>query len=112
MQSVNPATGEVLKRFDEPSDAEVEKKLSLAAKAFERHRRTPFAERAAAMRRAGDLLEKEKVRWGTLMTQEMGKTLKSAVGEAEKCAWVCRFYADNAERFLAAEVLASPPTRS
>jgi succinate-semialdehyde dehydrogenase / glutarate-semialdehyde dehydrogenase len=112
MQSVNPANGEVLKRYEDHGDAEVERRLARAAATFQTYRRTSFSERAGWMRKAGQILESEKDRVGRLMTLEMGKTLKSAVGEAEKCAWVCRFYADEAERFLADEVVASSASRS
>ena len=112
MTSVNPATGEVLARFDELSDAELESKLARAAEAFAAWRRRPFAERAVLMARAGEVLDGRKEHWARTMTAEMGKTFKSAVGEAEKCAWVCRFYAENAERFLADEELQSGATRS
>jgi succinate-semialdehyde dehydrogenase / glutarate-semialdehyde dehydrogenase len=103
MTSVNPATGEVLARFDELSDAELEARLARAASAFRSWRRTGFGERAALLRRAADVLDGHKERWGRIMTAEMGKTLKAAVSEAEKCAWVCRYYADHGERFLADE---------
>ncbi|HYG68226.1 MAG TPA: aldehyde dehydrogenase family protein, partial [Anaeromyxobacteraceae bacterium] len=103
MTSVNPATGEVLARFDELSDAELDARLARAASAFREWRRTAFAERAARLRRAADVLDGRKEHWARIMTAEMGKTLKSAVSEAEKCAWVCRYYADHGERFLADE---------
>jgi succinate-semialdehyde dehydrogenase / glutarate-semialdehyde dehydrogenase len=112
MSSVNPATGEVLAKLEEISDAEVDAKLARAAETFRIWRRRPFAERAALMRRAADALEQRKDHWGRIMTLEMGKTLRSAVAEAEKCAWVCRFYAENAERFLADEEIASGASRS
>ncbi|HEX3761336.1 MAG TPA: NAD-dependent succinate-semialdehyde dehydrogenase [Kofleriaceae bacterium] len=112
MQSKNPATGEVLAQFDEISPAQVEDKLARAHAAFQRHRRAPFAERAAAMRRAGEILERDKQRFAALMTQEMGKTLKSAVAEAEKCASVCRYYAEHAEHQLADEVIATDAAQS
>jgi succinate-semialdehyde dehydrogenase/glutarate-semialdehyde dehydrogenase len=64
------------------------------------------------MRRAADVLDARKEHWGRIMTLEMGKTLKSAVAEAEKCAWVCRYYADHAERFLADEEVKASATRS
>ena len=112
MKSVNPATGEVLKEYPDHGSVEVEARLARAAEAFRSWRRTPFAERARLMRAAGDLLEREKERFGRLMTLEMGKTLKSAIAEAEKCAWVCRFYADNAERFLADEEVKTEAARS
>jgi succinate-semialdehyde dehydrogenase / glutarate-semialdehyde dehydrogenase len=112
MQSVNPATGEVLRRYDEHGQGEVEQRLARAAATFVTYRRTSFAERARWMAKAGEILEAEKARLGELMTSEMGKTLKSAVAEAEKCAWVCRYYAEHAEGFLADEVVETSATRS
>lgn len=100
--TINPATGETLRTFDALTPAQVEQKLQRASEAFSRHRRTPMAERAEKMRRAGELLDAEKEKWARLMTTEMGKTLGAARAEAEKCAWVCRHYADHAERMLAA----------
>jgi succinate-semialdehyde dehydrogenase/glutarate-semialdehyde dehydrogenase len=112
MSSVNPATGEVFGRFDELSDAELEAKLARAAEAFKAWRRRPFAERAALLVRAAEVLETRKEHWARTMTLEMGKTFKSAVAEAEKCAFVCRFYAEHAERFLADEEVKASATRS
>jgi succinate-semialdehyde dehydrogenase/glutarate-semialdehyde dehydrogenase len=112
MTSVNPATGETFGRFEELSDAELEARLARAAETFRAWRRRPFAERAALMRRAADVLDERKEHWARIMTLEMGKTLKSAVAEAEKCAWVCRYYADHAERFLADEEVKASATRS
>ena len=103
VSSVSPLTGELLREFEQDSDEAVESKLSLAAAAFREHRKVPFAKRAAMMLRAADILEKEKDIFGRMMTQEMGKTLKSAVQEAEKSASGCRYYAENAEKFLADE---------
>ncbi|HEY6177459.1 MAG TPA: NAD-dependent succinate-semialdehyde dehydrogenase [Kofleriaceae bacterium] len=112
MQSKNPATGEVLAQFDELGPPQIEDKLARAHAAFARQRRTRLPDRAAALRRAGDLMERDKQRLATTMTQEMGKTRKSAIAEAEKCAWVCRYYADNAERHLADEVIATDAGKS
>jgi succinate-semialdehyde dehydrogenase / glutarate-semialdehyde dehydrogenase len=112
MSSVNPATLEVLARFDEISDAELERRLARADETFRSWRRRPFAERAALTARAGDVLETRKEHWGRIMTQEMGKTWKSAIAEAEKCAWACRYYAEHAEGFLADEERRSSATRS
>jgi succinate-semialdehyde dehydrogenase/glutarate-semialdehyde dehydrogenase len=110
--SVNPATGEVLKTFEPLTASQIEAKLSLAAKTFETFRKTTFADRARMMNKAADILESEKESLGKLMTLEMGKTLRSAVDEAVKCAWGCRYYAENAERFLADEVIATTASRS
>lgn len=110
--TINPATGEVLKTFEPLSAAQIEHKLQLAASAFRKHRRTPFAERASKMMRAAEILEKEKDECAHLMTLEMGKPLKSAVAEAMKCAGGCRYYAENAENFLADEIVETGAKRS
>ncbi|HEY6098051.1 MAG TPA: NAD-dependent succinate-semialdehyde dehydrogenase [Anaeromyxobacter sp.] len=112
LSSVNPATGETLGRFDEIGDGEVEGRLAAAADGFRAWRRRPFAERAALMARAAGVLEQRKDHWARTMTLEMGKTLGSALAEAEKCAWACRFYAENAERFLADEEVRASASRS
>jgi succinate-semialdehyde dehydrogenase/glutarate-semialdehyde dehydrogenase len=109
MSSVNPATGEVLARHAELSDAELEARLARAAQTFRTWRRRTYAERAALLVRAAEVLEQRKEHWARTMTLEMGKTFKSAVAEAEKCAWACRYYAENGARHLAdEEVKASP----
>ena len=110
--SINPATGQVLKTFEPLSDAQIQKKLQLAANTFPKFRKLSFAERGRMMARAGEILETEKETLGRLMTTEMGKTLKSAIAEAAKCAWVCRYYAESAERFLADEVVETPAKKS
>lgn len=103
--SVNPATGELVKSFEPLSAAQLEEKVQLAASAFRRHRQTPFAERAQKMLKVAEILEKEKDEYARLMTLEMGKPIKAAVAEAVKCAGGCRYYAENAERFMADETV-------
>jgi len=110
--TVNPATGQVLKTFEPLSDAQLEMKLQKAADTFLGYRRVPFAERARMMMNAGVVLEKEKEHCARVMTTEMGKTFRSAVDEVAKCAWVCRYYAENAERFLADEIVETTASRS
>jgi succinate-semialdehyde dehydrogenase/glutarate-semialdehyde dehydrogenase len=101
--TVNPATGETVKTFEELSDGEVEERLRRAAETFASYRRTGYDERAAWMRAAADILDAEADDIGRMMTTEMGKTLASAKAEVHKCARGARFYAENAERFLADE---------
>jgi succinate-semialdehyde dehydrogenase / glutarate-semialdehyde dehydrogenase len=110
--SINPATGETLKTFEPLSDAQVDQKIQKAADTFPKFRKLTFAQRAQWMLKAGEILEAEKDALGRLMTLEMGKTFRSAVDEAVKCAWACRYYAENAERFLADEVIQTPASRS
>lgn len=110
--STNPATGAVLRQFDAESPAAIERKLALAAKAFSCFRKTSFAQRAQWMSNAAEILESEKRKFGEVMTSEMGKTLASAIAEAEKCAVGCRYYAENAERHLADERISTNASRS
>jgi succinate-semialdehyde dehydrogenase / glutarate-semialdehyde dehydrogenase len=110
--TINPATGETLRSFEPLTEAEIEERLTRAVEAYREHRRTSFAERAARMMRAAEILEAEKQEFARLMTTEMGKPLKGAVEEAVKCAWACRYYAEWAERFLADEEIESNATRS
>jgi len=103
--TINPTTGQVIKSFDPLTGAAIEGKLQKAIETFGSYRHTSFAQRAAWMQKAAAILENEKEAFGKVMTTEMGKTLRSAVDEAAKCAWVCRYYAENAEKFLADEVV-------
>src|SRR5882724_4059603 len=112
ISSINPATGEVLKTFAALNKRELEEKLSRAASVFREHRRTTFHDRAAMMNRAAEILESEKKSFARTMTLEMGKPINAAIQEAEKCAWVCRYYAENAERHLIDEHVATNATRS
>jgi succinate-semialdehyde dehydrogenase/glutarate-semialdehyde dehydrogenase len=110
--TINPATGELLKSFDALTDQQIEEKIRLADETFPRFRALTFAERGRMMRKAADLLEAEKNELAKLMTLEMGKTLRSAVDEAVKCAWACRYYAENAEKFLADEMIETSAKKS
>ena len=110
--TINPATGEEVKKFEPLSAEQIERKLQLAASAFQSHRWTPFAERAVKMTRVAEILEEEKDECAHLMTLEMGKPLKAAVAEAQKCATGCRYYAQNAEKFLADEAVEAGAKRS
>ncbi len=110
--TINPATGQLIKSFEPLSNAQIEAKLKLAAATFPKFRKLTFADRAAMMNKAAAILETDKEDLGRLMTLEMGKTFRSAVDEAVKCAWACRYYAENAERFLADEEVATNAKRS
>lgn len=110
--TTNPATGELICSFDELSDADVEQKIALAAKTFESYRRVPISERARMLNKAADILERDKERFGRTMTLEMGKTLRSAVAEAVKCASACRYYAENGAKIIADEVVETGARRS
>jgi succinate-semialdehyde dehydrogenase/glutarate-semialdehyde dehydrogenase len=112
LASINPATGETLKTFEALSERQLDEKLQRAADTFHNYRRTSFEERAKRMIQAAEILEAERQQFARLMTIEMGKPIKGAVQEVEKCAWVCRYYAENAKRHLADEVVETNATKS
>jgi succinate-semialdehyde dehydrogenase / glutarate-semialdehyde dehydrogenase len=110
--TINPATGETLQTFEPLSSAEIEQKLQLAVATFQAERKTAFSERARRMRKAADILERDKEKFARLMTLEMGKPYKAAVAEAVKCTTACRYYAENAEKILADEVIETGAKKS
>jgi len=101
VESVNPATEAVIASFEQFTPAQVEQALVEADAAFRQWRRQSFGERSNAMRRAAELLRSRKERYAGLITAEMGKPITQAEAEVEKCAWVCDYFAEHAERFLA-----------
>src|SRR6267378_2138306 len=110
--SINPADGKTIKTFEPLSETQISQKLQLAAETFRSYRLSTFEERASMMVRAAEILETEKLDFGRLMTLEMGKPIKGAVGEAEKCALVSRYYADNANRHLADRLVETNASKS
>ncbi len=112
ISSINPATGEVIATFDSLSQQQLEEKIGRAAETLREYRRTNFSERADKMQRAAEILESEKKSFARTMTLEMGKPINAAVQEAEKCAWVCRYYAESAEKHLADEFVDTNATKS
>ncbi|MFI8933730.1 NADP-dependent succinic semialdehyde dehydrogenase [Streptomyces sp. NPDC053474] len=101
--TVNPATGWTELTFEPLSAEEIEARLSRAAAAFERYRTTGFADRAALLHRAADLLDEDTPDIALTITSEMGKPVRAARAEAAKCARTMRWYADRAEALLADE---------
>ena len=101
IQSINPATEDVLATFEASTPAQTDEVLELTQRAFQTWRHVSFAERAVLMRRAAEHLRTQRARLAGIITAEMGKPIVEAEAEVEKCAWNCEFYADNSERFLA-----------
>ena len=110
--SINPATGEKLKEFAAHREPEIAQRLEQADRAFVQYRRQPFGKRAELLLAVASLLEKEKEQLARIITLEMGKLLRGAAEEVEKCARGCRFYAENAERFLEDEPAQTSAARS
>ena len=100
-QSINPATEELIAEYPYISDDELNQKLDSANQAFNHWRKTSFAERAKYISAVAEDLMKNKSEYGRTMTIEMGKPLKQAIAEVEKCASCCTYYAENSEKFLA-----------
>lgn len=110
--SVNPATGETLRTFSPLHANEIEQKLATAERAFQVHRGTTFHDRAKRISKLADLLTQERDALAEIITAEMGKLIGAAADEVMKCAGACRYYAENAERFLADVQVPSEATRS
>jgi succinate-semialdehyde dehydrogenase / glutarate-semialdehyde dehydrogenase len=112
LRSVNPADGRLVQEYPETGRDEVARILRDAHAAFLGWRETSFAERSAPMRRAGAFLRERRDELARLMAVEMGKPIAQGRAEAEKCGWVCDYYAETAERFLSPEQIATDAVKS
>ena len=98
--TINPINGKCLKTFAPLSSDDIPARLEQAQAAFQSYRQISFQQRATWLQFTADLLENNKQAYGEIMTQEMGKPIKSAIAEVSKCAWVCRYYAEHGAAFL------------
>jgi len=112
MKAINPATDELIKEYKEHTDDEVKKIIEAAHKCYLSWRYVSFAERSKLMHKAAEVLRKNIDKYARLITVEMGKVIKESRAEVEKCAWVCEYYADNAGRFLADEIIETDASKS
>jgi len=112
LRSVNPANGEEIASYDEMSKDEVKDILRSVDSAFNEWRRTSFSFRGDLLRKAGEDLRKNKEDYGRLMSLEMGKPYSQAIAEAEKCGWVCDFYANEAEKILSNKMIETDASKS
>lgn len=110
--SINPTTGETIHEFTELTPEQIEAKLALAHAAFQDWRNKSFAERAEKMHAVAEVLRTNAEKYGMVATSEMGKPITEAKAEVEKCALVCDYYAENAEKFLSPENAASDASES
>ncbi len=111
-KSINPATGEEIKEFSDMNDGEIKEILEKSNKIFIEWQNTSFSHRAGKMKNAYEVLMNRKGEFAKLMTLEMGKPFAQSLSEIEKCAWVCEFFADNAEGFLADEEIKTDASKS
>ncbi len=100
IETINPATGKLIKTYEEMSSEEINHVISQTDSAYKKWKLMPFMERAFKMKKAAELLKKQKEKLANIMTLEMGKPIAQSRGEVEKCAWVCDYFAENAESFL------------
>jgi succinate-semialdehyde dehydrogenase/glutarate-semialdehyde dehydrogenase len=112
IEAINPATGDLVARYDEMTPAQVAEIVGRAHETFLSWRTVKIADRAAPMRRAAEILRQRAAELSRLIAREMGKPVRDGKAEVEKCAWVCDFYAEHAERFLAPEPMATDAARS
>ncbi|HUF68447.1 MAG TPA: NAD-dependent succinate-semialdehyde dehydrogenase [Longimicrobiales bacterium] len=112
IESINPATGEVIESHEAITARQLGTRIRASERAYREWRETSFDERASLMRRAGELLRERAPELGRLMALEMGKPVAAGRAEADKCAWVCDYYADNAEQFLEPEYVGTDASRS
>jgi succinate-semialdehyde dehydrogenase/glutarate-semialdehyde dehydrogenase len=110
--AINPATGLTLKEYPEIPLEEVDRVIRETHETFCSWRKTGFAERANLMKQAAQVLRDNQERYARLMTEEMGKPIKDGRAEAEKCAWVCDYYAGHAEEFLQPEIVETDARKS
>lgn len=112
MKTINPATGEVLKEYSEMDMEEIDSIIQKANSVQKIWKQKSFDERAEYLRKIAELLRDRKEELAELMATEMGKPIAQGVGEAEKCAWVCEYYAENAESFLENDVIETDASKS
>lgn len=112
LESINPATGELLEAFPEWSPKRTGEVITEVHEAWLLWRQTPFADRARLMRQAAAVLRRKRDEYARIMALEMGKPIAEGRAEAEKCAWVCDYYAENAEQILKDEPVASDGAKS
>jgi succinate-semialdehyde dehydrogenase/glutarate-semialdehyde dehydrogenase len=112
MEVVNPATGKTTNSYEEMTPAEVEKIVQQAHEAHLDWKRTSFAHRAGLMKKAAAVIRSRAEEWAVLAAEEMGKPVRDGRGEAEKCAWVCEYYADNAASILQPEMIETAASKS
>ncbi|WP_096389749.1 NAD-dependent succinate-semialdehyde dehydrogenase [Halopenitus persicus] len=109
MEAVNPATGEVIDSYQEGMESDIEAAISASTHAFDEWRNTSLRERQKLLANAADVLRDRQRELAELMTREMGKPITQAMGEIEKCAWVCDHYAEFSSAYLSADSHPSPP---
>lgn len=112
IQSINPFNNKLIKVYDEMSNEKIDSIIHSSQKAFESWKRIHIKERALLMKNAGNVLRQNIKQYSEIMTLEMGKPIAQSKAEVEKCAWVCDYYSENAEKFLQDEIVQTDASKS
>ncbi len=112
MKSINPLTGETIKEYKEHTSEEINIQIEKSQQTFLDWKKTSFEERTWLMTKAAQILRNKSDEYAELMMNEMGKLFRSGKAEAEKCTWVCDYYAQNAKKFLEPEIVETDATES
>src|SRR3990172_179116 len=112
IEVINPATGEKVRSYKEMTSREVDEIIRMSHEAFIEWRRKSFKHRANFIQKAAGVLRNNVQKYAELMAVEMGKPVKDGRAEIEKCARVCEYYAENAEKILAPEVIPTEASKS
>lgn len=111
LTSINPATDETVETFAVHTPADVQRLIDGARRSFAHWKSLPLMRRTDLLRSAANTLRNGKQKYARIMTIEMGKPISEALAEVDKCALLCDYYAENAERFLQTEIRPSAPFR-
>ncbi len=112
MKSINPFTGKTIKEYKEHSSEEIQIQIDKSHQAYLNWKKTGFEERTWLMTKVAQILRNKSEEYAELMMNEMGKLFRSGKAEAEKCAWVCDYYANNAKKFLEPEIVETDASES
>ncbi|MDB2414817.1 NAD-dependent succinate-semialdehyde dehydrogenase [Rickettsiales bacterium] len=112
MKTINPVSDKVIKSYSKLNDDEIVEAINGGQIAFDDWKYTGFPQRSVLMKKAADVLKENSEKYARLITNEMGKTITESLAEIEKCAWVCEYYADNAEEFLKNKIVETDNSKS
>ncbi|UCD01820.1 MAG: NAD-dependent succinate-semialdehyde dehydrogenase [Promethearchaeota archaeon] len=112
MESINPYSGKLIKKYQEMSLEDVNDIIQKVHETFLKWRKVPFDDRSELMENAANVLRENSKKYGKIMAEEMGKPIKDGISEVNKCAWICDYYADNAESFLQDEIIETDASNS
>ncbi len=112
IETINPTTNKLVKSFEKMSDKQVNEIIISSEKAYQYWRKTTFEHRAKLLKNSASVLRSNSKKYAEIMTLEMGKPITQSIAEVEKCAWVCEYYAENAEQMLSKEIIKTDASES